>query len=150
MRKIFGVVLAGAAFAGLAAHAQNTTLYKLIHPDGKVEYVEKAPKDFPGKVVPVTVNPEQNKAMLGKGTITPPPSTAARDARVSAARAKLDAARAALKDAQDNPKEEDITYLGNVNGSTRPVPSDVFKEKVAKLEKAVKDAELALAKAEGS
>lgn len=148
MRKTTMAVAVVLALGATAAGAQ-TTLYKLIHPNGKVEYAEKPPKDFPGKVVPVEVDPERNKATLGKGAPLGPSPAALREERVRAARDKVEAARAALKDAQDNPVEGDMTAMGKVGGGARMVPSAGYEEKIAKLQKAVKDAETALAKAEG-
>src|SRR6476646_9972855 len=56
------------AMALLAAQASAQTLYKLIDKDGKVTYSEKPPKDFPGKVIPMDIDPNRNTATLPKPT----------------------------------------------------------------------------------
>jgi hypothetical protein len=152
-RLALSVLVAALPFA---VCAQNTTLYKLIHPNGKVEYSEKPPKDFPGKVIPLNVNPDANTATLPKASATGEAggkravNQDARDAgRLTAAREKLDAARAALKDAQDNPSESDVARMGIKGGGTRPVPSDAYKERLERLEQSVKNAEEQVKSLEG-
>ena len=130
--------------AGFALPAAAQTLYKLIHPDGKVEYAEKPPKEFPGKVIRLDVNPESNKATLPRFEPKARP-----ESRVPAARDKLDKARKALKDAEDNPSEGDVMRVGNVGGGTRPVNTEAYDEKLKKLREAVKAAEDDLRAAEG-
>jgi hypothetical protein len=153
--KAIALFVAAAALP-LATLAQVQTLYKLIHPDGKVEYAEKPPKDFPGKVVPLNVNPDANTATLPK----PAPaggengSGKARDEarnanRLQEARDRVEAARKALKDAQDNPSETDITRVGNAGGGARPVPSEAYLARLERLQQAVKSAEDHLRALEG-
>lgn len=153
MRYIPAIALA-AALACAPAAAQE--LYKLIDKNGKVTYSEKPPKDFDGKVIKLTVNPDANTATLPK----PPAKGAAGDeggarrdasqraadraAREREAREKLDAAKRELKDAQDNPGEGDIARMGKVGGGTRPVPTEEYQRRLANLEKAVREAEAEL------
>ena len=139
------------ALAIAACGAQAQTLYKLIDKNGKVTYSESVPKDFPGQVIRIDVNPEANRATLPKFEPGSPPAAAA-DARsqsVTAARDKLEAAKKALQQARDNPSEEDVQRVGTTKGFARPVESDAYKTKLAKLEQDVKDAEEELRRAEG-
>lgn len=142
------VVACALAVAG-AAHAQ--TLYKLIDKNGKVTYSESVPKDWPGQVVRIDVNPEANRAQLPKfePASREPARAEAPASAVATAREKLEAARKALTQARENPSEEDIQRVGTTKGFTRPVESETYKAKLAKLEQDVKDAEEALRRAEG-
>lgn len=161
MKRIAMVLGIAAAALAAGASAQVQTLYKLIHPNGKVEYAEKPPKDFPGKVVRIDVNPDANTATLPKYEPPAPGASGAAEGRkgsvdkakqenrIQAAREKLEDARKALKDAQDNPGEADVTRVGNAGGGTRPVFSDAYQEKLKRLEQAVKDASDDLRVAEG-
>ena len=146
-----------AAIAVLGAGAANAqTLYKLIDKNGKVTYSENAPKpgEFDGQVIRIDVNPNQNTATLPR-----PPrreavereqaQAAARATDVKAAREKLDAARNALAQAQENPSPEEVRRVGTTKGFTRPVESDEYKARLAKLEADVKQAEEELRRAEG-
>ena len=143
------VALALCAVATLAA-AQ--TLYKLIDKNGKVTYSESAPKDFPGQVIRIDINPDANTATLPK---LPPreaapatnPGTRAPDAR--AAQERLDLARKALAQARENPGENEVTWIGNKGGGTRAVPSEGYRAKLDKLEADVKAAEEEVRRAEG-
>lgn len=162
MKRIAMVLGITAATLATVASAQVQTLYKLIHPNGKVEYAEKPPKDFPGKVVRIDVNPDANTATLPKYEPAPPAGASGaaegrkgsvdkvkQGNRIEAARARLESAQKALKDAQDNPSETDVTRIGNAGGGTRPVFSDAYQEKLKRLEQAVKDAADELRVAEG-
>jgi len=145
-----------AAIAALGAGAANAqTLYKLIDKNGKVTYSESAPKpgEFDGQVIRIDVNPNQNTATLPR-----PPrreaveqeqaQSAARAMGVKAAREKLEAAKKALALAQDNPSPEEVARVGTTKGFTRPVESEEYKAKLAKLEDDVKQAEEELKRAE--
>jgi hypothetical protein len=165
-RYITGVaaaaVLAGATLAG----AQ--TLYKLIDKNGKVTYSETAPKDFPGQVIRIDIDPNRNTATLpkpkeaeaagpregGKDVRTkgPPPDDApnvAGNNTVEAARERLEAAKKALADAQQNPGEGELTWVGKVGGGARPIPTDGYAARLMELDRAVKAAEEELRRADG-
>lgn len=144
-----------AALASLAASpgADAQTLYKLIGKDGKVTYSEKAPKDFDGKVIRMDIDPKANTATLPEGSRLQEQSEAskravARDEQLKAARARVDASRKALEDARANPGEGDIARMGKKGGGTRPVPTEDYQQRLAKLERDVKDAEDELQKLE--
>src|SRR4051812_22595308 len=102
----YWMLAAVAAFAAALANAQ--TLYKLIDKNGKVTYVERAPKpgEFDGQVIRIDVNPNQNTAILPKLA----PGNAGQGQAGSASQAggqraaneKLEAARKALAQAQEN------------------------------------------------
>jgi hypothetical protein len=153
MKALF-ISLAAAALA-LAQPAAAQTLYKLIDKNGKVTYSDSPPKDFDGKVVPVEIDPNRNRA-----TILPPGTASdvlssdkaqARgdaDARLKQAQARLEAARKELAFARDNPREGEVERIGNVGGGARPVPTEAYERRLAGLEKAVKDAEEELRLAE--
>ena len=154
--KVLVLALGLALSAGVSA---QTTLYKLIYPNGKVEYSEKPPKDFPGKVIPLNVNPDANTAQLPKPAATGGETgsgrptavdTERRANRVKDAQARLESARQALKNAQDNPGDGDVSRVGKVGGGARPVFSDSYRDRLQHLEQAVKDAEDEVKRVEGS
>lgn len=139
---------AAAWLAALPAAAQ--TVYKLIDKDGKVTYSEAPPKNFDGQVIRIDIDPNRNTATLGvdrgqpkEAGPKPGPGADAPSAgeRLDKAREKLEAARKALQDAKDNPGEGDIQWLGKVGGGARPVPTDAYQQRLANLERAVKEAE---------
>ena len=149
-KTTFALALALAlAAAASVAHAQ--TLYKLIDKNGKVTYSESVPKDFPGQVIRIDVNPEANRATLPKFEPGAAPATGgeSRASPVAAARDKVEAAKKALQQARDNPSEDEVQRVGTVKGFARPVETDAYKAKLAKLEQDVKDAEEELRRAEG-
>lgn len=144
MARIAALVSALALALALPASAQ--TLYKLIGKDGKVTYSGEKPKDFDGQVVPLQINPEANTATLPK--YQPPRATAPAateapkgNGKPETPEEKLERAKKALKDAQENPREGDIERMGIKGGGTRPVPSEAYLKRLTELEKAVKDAE---------
>jgi len=139
------------AFAANSALAQ--TLYKLIDRNGKVTYSQEAPKDFDGKVIRIDIDPSRNSATLGvpRGpAAAPQPDEAAeKEKRVAQARERLEAARKALAEAREHPGEDDVRFIGKVGGGARRVPTEAYQERVAGLERAVKEAEDELGKAQG-
>jgi hypothetical protein len=149
------IVLSACACAGFLAAAQAQTLYKLIDKNGKVTYSESAPKpgEFDGQVIRIDINPKANTATL--------PQSAGRNAGQEAgeaqraatntkvAREKLEAAKKALAQAQENPGEGEVSWIGNKGGGTRSVPSDSYRARLDKLEADVKAAEEELRRAEG-
>ena len=152
--KISSIVVMSLAFGLAAAPAGAETLYKLIDKNGKVTYVDTPPKDFDGKVVPVEIDPNKNRATLiapgtARGAIEsihqPAPDNSE---RVKQAQAKLEAARKALADARDNPGENDVQRRGNAGGGTRPVFTDEYEKKLAVLEDSVRQAEAELKSAQ--
>lgn len=150
-RHLQAVCVALGLAVAAAASAQTTTLYKLIDRNGKVTYVEKPPKDFDGQVIRVDVDPKANTATLpkpGAPLSEGISSSRASDARVQAAREKLASARKAYETARDNPRDEDLTFIGNKGGGTRPVPNEEYSKKLQALEQAVKDAEEEVRRAE--
>jgi len=164
IKLAFHVALAlGIGAVALDASAQ--TLYKLIDKNGKVTYSEKPPKEFDGKVIRLDIDPNANTATLPKPAPAPAPaaggSTGNSDApasksgpkstgdKVQDARDRLAKAKKAYEDAVNNPGENDLSFIGNKSGGTRPVPSDAYAAKLAALEAAVKAAEEELKRAEG-
>ena len=145
MRKILLALLLAASAPSAAAQ----TLYKLIDRHGTVTYAEKPPKDFDGKVIRIDIDPNANTATLPKptGPILDP-ARGAPDERVKSAREKLEAAKKAYQEAKDNPAGDDLKFIGNKAGGTRPVPSEDYAKRLSVLEQAVKDAEEELKRAE--
>ena len=151
------VAMAAAALCAAASLAVAQTLYKLIDKNGKVTYTETPPKDFPGQVIRIDVNPEANRVTLPK--LEPrqaapdegraPSGGAGASENVAAARTRLEAAQRALQQAQDNPPEDEVQILGNKGGGVRFVPTEVRRAKLEKLEQDVKAAEEELRRAEG-
>lgn len=144
-----------------AASALADTLYKLIDKNGKVTYAEKPPKDFDGKVIRLDIDPNANTATLpkppGKGESvrqeTPAEKIIRRqdtsnEDRIREARTRLEAAQQALADAQSSESDTDFMIIRNVGGGVRRVPTEEYAARLEALEKAVKDAEQALANAE--
>jgi len=158
---LHAVLALGIGAVALDASAQ--TLYKLVDKNGKVTYSEKPPKDFDGTVTRLNIDPNANTATLPK--MPPPPAgdkpagansdepakkgPASTGDKVADARARLDAARKAFENARDNPKDGDVTWIGNKSGGTRAVPSDTYAARLSALEAAVKQAEEDLRRAEG-
>jgi Domain of unknown function (DUF4124) len=157
-------IAVGVGLCLAASGASATTFYKLIDSNGKVTYSEKPPKDFDGKVIRLDIDPNANTATLAKpppakGESGPRGETANEriirsrpgqdsDARIAEAKERLDAARKALADAAANAGDEDYQFVGNMGKGTRRVPTPEFAAKLDSMEKAVKDAEGALAAAE--
>lgn len=146
-RLVLARLAAPALLALAAADAcAQTTLYKLVDRNGKVTYAEKPPKDFDGKVIRIDIDPNANTATLP--TMPRPAEKAAPakravdpGARLSAAEDRLEAARKALADAQENPRDEDVQWIANKGGGVRRVPTEAHARRLAALEKAVQDAE---------
>ena len=143
------VALALCAAAPIAA-AQ--TLYKLIDKNGKVTYSESAPKDFPGQVIRIDINPDANTATLPKlaprdSAPATNPGTRSPDPR--GAQERLEAARKALAQARENPGEGEVSFIGNKGGGTRQVMTDAYRARIEKLEADVKAAEEEVRRAEG-
>jgi hypothetical protein len=168
-RRLLGwVALVSVLALGFSPDAPAQTIYKLIHKDGKVTYSESEPKNFDGKVVPMNVNPDANTVSLPKPPPAgakgepppernadgirraprPEPGTGSSGDKVQVAKDRLEAARKALKDAQDNPGENDVTWIGNKSGGTRPVPSEGYAKRLDGLEADVRRAEEELKLAE--
>jgi hypothetical protein len=150
-----------ACLALAAADAAAQTLYKLIDKNGKVTYSEKEPKDFDGKVIRMDIDPKANTATLPKPGSAPraetesekvlrrPAPDSGGTGKVQAARDKLEAAKKALQDATDNPREDEVQRVGTTKGFTRPVPTEEYQKRLAALEESVRKAEEELRAAEG-
>jgi len=141
-------VAAACAAGSFPATAQ--TLYKLIDKDGKVTYAESPPKYFDGKVIRIDIDPNANRASLGKssGAHGQEPvrerheETPARKGQTAQqAQEHLDGAREELAEAREHPREGEIQRMGIVGGGTRPVPSAAYLQRISELEQAVKEAE---------
>ena len=153
--KLAFAIASFAALFALPAAAQ--TMYKLIGKDGKVTYSESRPKEFDGQVVPIHVDRKANTMTMPRPQAGPRPS-ASEPARASpapevskaqAAHDKLEAAKKALQDATDNPREEDVRRVGNKGGFTRPVPTEEYQQRLESLRENVRKAEEELRVAEG-
>ena len=68
---------------------------------------------------------------------------------MEAARGRLEAARKALQEAIDNPRDDEIRRVGNKGGGTRPVPTDEYEKRLEGLRESVRKAEEDLRVAEG-
>jgi hypothetical protein len=156
---LFAIAFAVSCASGDAA-AQ--TIYKLIDKNGKVTYSEKPPKEFDGRVIRIDVDPNANTATFpkanargegarseteGERIIRRKPDTGQED-RVTAARARLQAAEKAMTDARDTATDDDYMVIRNAGGGVRRVPNEQMSARLAGLEKAVKDAQEALEAAE--
>ena len=146
-------LFAASCAAALPAAAQ--TLYKLIDKNGKVTYSESPPKDFKGQVIRMDIDPKANTATLPRPSAAPAPAKSSAPAAASgrdsveAARGRLEAARKALQEAIDNPRDDEIRRVGNKGGGTRPVPTDEYEKRLEGLRESVRKAEEDLRVAEG-
>ena len=153
MRYRNAIVAAVFALAAFPLAAQ--TLYKLIDKNGKVTYVDTPPKNFDGQVIPVDIDTKRNSATINtpgtaQGAKAFDEKQAAEErasANVKAAEAKLEAAKKALADARENPREGEVDRVGNAGGGTRPVPTESYEKRLANLEEAVRVAEAELRQA---
>ena len=151
MRTRYVAVVCVALGVAVGLDANGQTLYKLIDKNGKVTYSEKPPKDFDGKVIRLDIDPNANTATLPRPAAQPAEGartdSVAPD-RLKAARERAEAARKAYEDALNNPGESEVTRVGNVGGGTRPVFSEAYAKRLADLERAAKEAEDDLKRAE--
>jgi len=143
------IVVAALALTVGALPSAAQTLYKLIDKNGKVTYADAPPKDFDGKVIPIDIDPNRNRATL----VTPGTPEAERaigekmkasDAagtELKQAQARLETARKNLAFARENPLEGEVERRGTAGGGTRPVFTEAYERKIAALEDAVKAAE---------
>ena len=143
------------ALAAVALPAAAQTVYKLVDRNGKVTYSEEAPKHFDGQVIRIDIDPNANRATLGlppaagkEGAETakhpPPPAkphAPTAGERLEQARQKLEERRAELADAREHPREDEVQWMGNKGGGTRPVPTEAYQQRIANLERQVKEAE---------
>jgi hypothetical protein len=149
---------------GFCIPAAAQTLYKLIDKNGKVTYSETAPKSFDGQVIRIDIDPNANTMTMPKPTADKVSGEPAREGAKGkkaegakakevldpeAARERLEAAKNALADARDNPKEGEVMWLGKAGGGSRPVFSEDYQKRLERLELQVKDAEEALRRAQG-
>jgi hypothetical protein len=156
MRKPLAAIALLGMLLAVVIPAAAQTVYKLIDRNGKVTYSEEPPKNFDGKVIRIDIDPNANRATLGvpppaakpgadtaKPAATPPAKPAAPSAedRLEEARQKLEDRQRELADARDNPREGEIQWIGNKGGGTRAVPTDAYQQRLAGLERAVKEAE---------
>jgi hypothetical protein len=158
MKLIPRLALAAFAILPLAAAAQNypapakvEVIYKLIARDGKVTYAQSAPKDYPGRVVKIEIDPRANSAVFPKPNERPqylqPRALTPQEARrLDAENAKvqaqdaLDEAKKALKDGEE-PREGELDWMGKKGGGARPIPTEAYQKRIKALEDAVKQAE---------
>ena len=138
---------AAAALAVIPADAGAAVLYKLVDPQGHVTYTDAPPRGFPGTVTRLDVDtdanniaPAQIPEVLAAGPASPAVSTTRRPAasveeRLRFARARVDAARSALADAQNNSTAEDWYYFGPNNpAGMRRAPRPEYQDRLARLE----------------
>ena len=181
MRRAIAAAVLLAAMGPAAAQV----LYKWIDASGKVYYSDKLPpKGFNGRVekietdVPATPLPPDRVPADPRATpreVSPPSDVAAKrratrealQARVDAARAKVEAAKKALDQGSDIAVEDRRTFIQRVDGDpaqaltmrsncrvakdaatgkevavcAASIPNDAYKERVEKLEEALRTAE---------
>jgi hypothetical protein len=152
-------------FAALSGHAVQ--LYKSTGPDGRVTYSDVPPAASTRAEV-VTVDTSANAFDAGRSrapSAARQPATAAAkpetvyeqiirrrtvvdDREVKAAEKALEAARSALRNAQENSTAEDWIYAGGRWGKPSRFPTPEYAARIEALEKQVKQSEEALAEAE--
>lgn len=162
MRTVTTVVLAFVASLS-AFEAGAAILYKLTEIDGKVTYVDVVPKGFAGSIqrldidvapTPVAVpkvpvvrpEPGAREERENERIVRPRPDTSAGEARLTAARARVDSARLALQQAKDNPLATDWTPIakGANSPGLRRYPAPAYLERVTQLEAALQSAQESL------
>lgn len=153
------------------AWAQSSTVYKQVDKDGKVTYTEKTPpkdakkdegkdaKAAPGTVKKLEMDSERNVIKSLSTTTERGGGGAAKavEQRLSRqeqlrndleeARRGVDEAKEALESGKDPQDEEWQTIIG-AGGKPARIPTEAYHQRIKDLEKAVKDAEATLAKAE--
>ena len=156
------IALLLAFIASVATDATAQTLYKLIDKNGKVTYSEEPPKNFDGKVIRMDIDPNANSATLTKPRAGSEGGGSSFQGELrqqahkreqakeqaDSLRAELEEARKALEEARANPGDENLTFAGTAGKGTRPVPTEAYRERLAKMEAQVKRLEVALTKAE--
>ena len=147
-----------------ATEAYGTTLYKLTDATGAVTYTDAVPKGFRGTVKRLDLDTSAKVAVItpsargGEVQATVPdyaeiirrPSPADDDeARIAAARERLESARQALADAQENSTANDWIYFGPNNpAGMRRAPRPEYQARLENLERNVQIAEDQLREAE--
>jgi hypothetical protein len=146
-----------------ATEAWGGTLYKLTDPDGRVTYTDAVPRGFPGAVKRIDIDTGDNVVTLHDGAradarVLPVPDyaeiirrrpPAPDEARIDAARDRLEAARRALADAQESASPDDWIYFGPGNPlGMRRAPRPEYQERLERLEREVLIAEERLSQAE--
>jgi len=159
------------------AWAQSSTVYKQVDKDGKVTYTEKTPakdakkeegkdgkdskdgKAAPGTVKKLEMDSQRNVIKSLSSTTEREGGGAAKavEKRLSRqeqlrndleeARRVVDEAKEALESGKDPQDEEWQTIIG-AGGKPARIPTEAYHQRIKDLEKAVKDAEAGLAKAE--
>ena len=145
MRPIIAAATAALAFG--AAQAGAAVLYKLVDPYGHVTYTDAPPRTFAGTVTRIDVDtdanniaPAQIPEVLAAGPASPVVTHTRRagsnsEERLRFARARVDAARSALADAQNNSTPEDWYYFGPNNpAGMRRAPRPEYQDRLARLE----------------
>jgi hypothetical protein len=145
MRPI--IAAATFALAFVASDAGATVLYKLVDPAGQVTYTDAIPRGWAGPVtrldVDTTVNNVASDQIPEVLAASPSPTVplparragATAEERMRFARARVDAARLALADAQANSTAEDWYYFGPNNPvGMRRAPRPEYSERLQRLE----------------
>ena len=162
MRKLTTAVLAFVA-ALAAFDAGAAILYKLTTIDGQVTYVDVVPEGFAGSVQRLDIYVDPAPIAAPKVPIVRPapaareetenervihrrPDTNAGEARLTEARARVDSARSALKETQDNPLPTDWIQIakGANSPGARRYPAPEYLERITQLEAAVQSAQESL------
>jgi hypothetical protein len=147
-----------------ATEAYGTTLYKLTDPSGEVTYTDAVPKGFRGTVKRLDMDTSAKVAVItpsaraGEVEATVPdyaeiirrrPPVDENEVRIAEARARLEAARRALTDAQENSPATDWIYFGPNNpAGMRRAPRPEYQARLESLERNVQIAEEQLRMAE--
>ena len=152
-----------AFFTVVAFDAAAATIYKSTDEDGLITYSDEQPRASGGQITPLDIDTTGNTTQLPQ----PPQSSASPQAEseneriirrrpavkdesaVVLARYKLDAARAALDDAQNNSSADDWIFFDrrmHAPGSRGPTPE--YLTRLDSLEAQVKAAEATLVDAE--
>jgi hypothetical protein len=154
MRRIaFSLLAFGFACAG----AEAAILYKLVDPAGNVTFADAVPSGFRGEVTRMEIDTTsmppvrpaktviQQAAQLDAELAKRRLAQEQRESEIEAARARVDAARVALEDAQNNSLPTDWIYVSQNNPlGMRRFPSPEFQAKLAQLEASLAQAQSAL------
>jgi hypothetical protein len=137
--------LVAALFACLAADAGAAVLYKLVDPAGRVTFTDSLPRGFDGTVTRMDIDTGTNlinpspsgepvvRAPVEYDTLVRRPAPSGEERLRQAAR-RLDEARQALSDAQNDSRAEDWIYYPRnpVTGASR-MPSPEYQARLERL-----------------
>ena len=137
--------LVAALFVLLAADAGAAILYKLVDPSGGITFSDSVPRGFQGDVTRLDIDTGTNlitptpsgspaaRAPIAYEPVVPRPASSDED-RLRVAAQRIEDARLALAEAQNNSLAEDWIYLGPNNPlGMRRMPRPEYQARLERL-----------------